>query len=211
MKKGKNYYMPGSKLIGVDNQNSEKKLRPIEEILGDVKLIQQADSFNIDLTKEEEARMMEQFDLWLNDKSELEPYKNLELLGLDSLIVRVFNFEAERDMLGADGEKLKVSRVLPYVKVLRATPNSHIEEGAILCCSPRIANIKLSEAWRGWTMIKESQGVGAEGLIEPPKYEGLLLDWRKDSQFILDPRNPTKDDQYTFVKKLMNFSVIYKH
>ncbi len=157
---------------------------------------------------------------WLEDTSYIELYKNRDLVTPNKLIIRLFCFEKERPrytgkvLLGVDGEApLTQTMILPYARVIKVSKpyGSHeprFKVGDVICCQDNIAEVVVRDEWIAWRarMDKERPQINTP---EPEKLGGKLLEWIP-SRLVLNKLNPTKDDNWTFVRDQSEFDMIYK-
>jgi hypothetical protein len=217
-KQGKNFFMPGEptwKRPEVDPFDLSKKPTfaegsVIESALGAISLARETDAHNLPLNEAEKEQMAKHFKEWCSSTKECKDYSHLQILGNDKMIVRLYRFECERDsgILDGTGGKIKIIRVLPYVKVLQANTDM---VGDILLAPPGLTKMETTKEWLGWQQLILKGGEKQYGdLVEPERYSGLINDWRRDSMFTLNPMEPTEEDNFTFWRSVVNFPLIYK-
>jgi hypothetical protein len=160
---------------------------------------------SLELTDYTQDELVEHYNKWLNDKTIVNSYKKIKLLRPNSVIVRLYRFEKSSEtILGLDGKPMLTSKILPVCKVLgSSSPDASIND--ILYCSDSISDIATNPTWLQWVKIMKDERPTPEGLPEPDKLTGLILEWRKSSKYILDKLNPTENDDYTFIRPITDF------
>jgi hypothetical protein len=181
-----------SNLIGVNNV---PKIQPSSKL----------EYVSLELTDYTQDELLDHYNKWLNNKIISNSYRKLTLLKPNSVIVRLYRFEkSSNTILGLDGKPMLTSKILPVCKVLSST-SSDASVNDILYCSDAIADIATNPTWLQWVKIMKDERPVPEGLPEPDKLTGLILDWRKSSKYVLDKLNPTEDDDYTFIRPITDF------
>lgn len=167
---------------------------------------------SLELTDYTQDELVEHYNEWLNDKSLPSLYEKLEILKPGFVMVRLYRFEkSSNTILGLDGKPMLTSKILPICKVLGIYKGSigsaitDVTPGDILYCSDSISDIATNPTWLQWVKIMKDERPTPEGLPEPDKLTGLILEWRKSSKYVLDKFNPTGDDDYTFLRPISDF------
>lgn len=187
-----------SNLIGVNNV---PKIQPSSKL----------EYVSLELIDYEQEELVEHYKQWLNDRKLPNLYSKLEILKPGSVMVRLYRFEkSSNTILGLDGKAMLTSKILPVCKVLgvykgSVGPTLDVVPGDILYCSDAIADIATNPTWLQWVKIMKDERPTPEGLPEPDKLTGLILEWRKSSKYVLDKLNPTEDDDYTFIRPITDF------
>jgi hypothetical protein len=200
---GKNFYMPGSQVIGGGPKLSNTQMKAEADRLMGIYANAQ-----MELRDEELGGMQEYFNEWVNKTDDIERYKDLMLTDPTRILVRIFKFSKKNEtpILGFT-EKYKI---LPYAKVLQVGQENHTPflVGDILYAPAGITKFETNMEWIAWNKSKE-ESPGLE-LPEPAKTRGMLQTWKEDSMFVLDYFNRIPEDEETFLRSALNFPGVYK-
>src|SRR5690606_32491271 len=89
IKKPTKYYLPESKLIGVNSSQDnfkkelEKAANEFSKIYGE---------YQLELKDNQLEGVKEDFEKWINSTEDIEKYKNVEIINPDKVIIRVYRF-----------------------------------------------------------------------------------------------------------------------
>lgn len=164
------------------------------------------DYMNFSLVDYDQEELENHFNEWKKDDSYFKNYTNVMIHKQNHILVRLYRFEKTKDILMTP---ILQTKILPYCKVINSSATSSIKPGAILSCPESIEEIATNPTWLQWNKIMTDSRPVPEGLPEPEKTTGLILEWRKNYQFTLDKLNPTLDDKYTFILPESMFNAEY--
>ncbi len=184
-----------SKLIGVPQASASKEISYIPVSITDVNM--------------EEVK--EHFNKWKNENIQKKIIDSITLLKPNSVLVELYRYEKTNNLfLGLNEEPLKRILILPICKVIKSnviSPNAEMySAGSLLYCNDDIARIDTNPTWLQWFKIMKNERPQPEGLLEPERETGLILEWRRTSKFVLDKFNATDSDNYRFVRTINDFT-----
>lgn len=169
-----------------------------------------SDYINFSLVDYSQEELQKDFKIWLKDESYFKDYNKVSLVKEGDLLIRLYRYTQQRELLDPlTGEKIKQVKILPVVKVIKSNSPS-FNVGDICSISENIAEIATNPMWLQWHKLMTDSRPIPEGLPEPDKQVGLILDWRKGYQFTLDKLEPTEDDRYTFIIPFSQIRAILK-
>ncbi len=151
---------------------------------------------------------------WVKDKSYFKNYSKVNLIKHGAVLLRLYRYEEiNTSILNIDGEPLKMVKILPYLRVIKSYNEDNgipgLKAGDIVYGPDLLTSISTNPTWLQWSKIMKDERPIPEGLPEPEKITGLLLEWRKTSRFCVNKLNPTEDDNYTFIRQETEFYVKY--
>lgn len=153
---------------------------------------------SLELPDDKLGGLAEDFNKWLKDETIVDGYQGLNIMRDGKLAVRLYRFQAPISslLLDENGESgIMGYKILPYVKVLRATPSSKFAVGDIVAVSNEITKFRTSQTWLEWRVLKDTDGTD---IPEPEKLVGMLTAWRENS-IRKHPLKPCEDDDFTFI------------
>lgn len=161
--------------------------------------ITNSDYVNITLTDYTSEELSKDLKVWTKDTSYFKHYSKVGVMKAGDVLVRMYRFEKQSEfLLSHNGEKIVQTKILPICKVILSRSDD-LAPGDIVFPPENIALITTNPTWLEWKKIMENSRPIPEGLPEPDKQIGVILEWRKLYQFSLDKIDPTEDDRYTFL------------
>ena len=179
-----------------------------KEILGVPKRKNKAPEYmNFSLVDYDKDELKADLEKWMTNDKYFKAYKNVNIHKPNFILVRLYRFEKLTDFLATP---ILQTKILPYAKVIKGSVSgTNYQPGTILSCPESIEEIATNPTWLQWNKIMTDSRPVPEGLPEPEKTTGLILEWRKNYQFTLDKLNPTLDDKYTFILPESMFNAEY--
>jgi hypothetical protein len=168
---------------------------------------------DFELTNYNPKDIIAEYEKWKKDDSYIKKYDSYEFMpfGVDLVLVRLFRYEQVNPYLLSPitQEPMVLTKILPFCKVIKATANVSLAPGTILLAPDRIADVVTNIDWLKWKDIVEKERPTID-IPEPPKFSGLLQEWRNSSEFALDKFITSADDGYTFIRPLSEFKMTIK-
>jgi len=128
--------------------------------------------------------------------------ESYQILDHTRIVVKLFRYEEETELLSANGEDKKKSYLIkPYVKVLKTTEEfeeeTNVKAGDILLAPDNISVIERSVEHMEYEYRMANERPQPQ-LREPLPYVGKVMDWREQYMFVVDKENPSEEDLWTF-------------
>jgi len=161
---------------------------------------------NFSLVDYDHTELSKDLKAWFKDTSFIKDYDKVQVNKPNHVLVRLYRFEKINNTLVTP---IVQTKILPYCKVIKTSDSSNLKVGTILSCPETIEEIATNPTWLQWNKIMTDSRPIPEGLPEPEKTTGLILEWRKNYQFTLDKLNPTLDDKFTFILPESMFNAEY--
>jgi len=196
-----NIIKPNQGIIGVNKSSPQigSKEEFAEKTYKELLQLAKSSDYNVTITDPDSEKLGKALKEFV--EKPINPlYDSLEVLAQSQVIVELFNYQEESSstIMGPDGKPIVKTMILPYVKVLKTGPESNLEVGDILYAPDSIMSIETNIEWIAWMKAQQVERPAPQD-PEPPQYEGMILNWRKGSMFIVDKMNPSEDDLWTFI------------